>query len=271
MNVAFENGITMVFGQLNQLGKKDVTGMSPGYYQAFELLLPQFKTIGYIDSFVIEDGVTIEWGSLAGFRDRYPTEKEGNPHGKVQADLGSCLVTFCSAYDAATVDCEPGSWLKTDYKLCARDILEIFKRFQMIEDYVLYPKMSVTIMSPEVFMTPKQLEKYQALQSGNDAASAISPQRLEVAEKRLPVKDRFLALLEKLSAEGRLFHLDDSPESVINVASGQRIFTEKEADEIGDLVEEVKRVLGDDLMWDLAGPVFNPSSADDGLGGGPGV
>lgn len=165
MNVAFENGITMAFGQLNQLGKKDVTGMTPGYYQAFELLLPQFKALGLIENFEIEDGVTIEWGSLADFRERYPTEKEGNPHGKAQADLESCLATFCSAYDAATVDCQPGSWHKHDYKLCARDILEIFKRFQMIEGYVLYPKMSVTMTPPDVFMTPKQLEKYQALQS----------------------------------------------------------------------------------------------------------
>lgn len=164
MNVAFEDGITKAFGQLNQLGKKDVTGMTPGYYQAFELLLPQLKALGYISNFEIGDGVTMEWGTLADFRARYPTEKEGNPHGKIQADLGSCLATFCSAYDAATEGCEPGSWLKNDYKLCARDILEIFKRFQMIEDYVLYPKMSVTMASPERFMTAKQLEKYQALQ-----------------------------------------------------------------------------------------------------------
>ncbi len=164
MNVAFEDGITKVFGQLNQLGKKDVTGMRAGYYQAFELLLPQFQALGYIKSFAIDDGVTMEWGSLADFRALYPTEREGNPHGKVQADLESCLATFCSGYDAATVGIEPGSWSKFDYKLCARDILEIFKRFQMIEDYVLSPKMSVTMTAPEVFMTPRQLEKYQALQ-----------------------------------------------------------------------------------------------------------
>lgn len=110
----------------------------------------------------------------------------------------------------------------------------------------------------------------RAEQSGNGVAAGICRQRLEVAEKRLSVKDRFMALLEKLSTEDRLFHLDDSPESIINIASGQRIFTDKEADEIGDLVDEARSLLGNDLIWELAWPLLNPPEAGDGPGAGPG-
>ena len=109
----------------------------------------------------------------------------------------------------------------------------------------------------------------RAERSGNGVAAGICRQRLEVAEKRLAVKDRFLALLERLSTEGRLFHLDDSPESVIDLVSGQRIFTEKEADEIGDLVDEARSLLGEDLMWDLAWPLLNPPEADSEPEAGP--
>ncbi len=71
-------------------------------------------------------------------------------------------------------------------------------------------------------------------------------------------KERFLALLKKLSTEGRLFHLDDSPESIISLQTNERIFTDKEADEIGSQIDEARNILGQDLMWDLAWPILNP-------------
>jgi hypothetical protein len=104
-------------------------------------------------------------------------------------------------------------------------------------------------------------DSYQSESEATIAATehALEKLGLKPQETELTLaKARFLELMSTLSAQGKLFHLDDSPENIVNNETGERIFTDAEADKIGEQIDEAREILGQDLMWDLAWPILNP-------------
>lgn len=60
-----------------------------------------------------------------------------------------------------------------------------------------------------------------------------------------------VAFIYALHADDRLFHFDDSPETIVNMHSGARIFSEEECDAVATRVAEMRAIPGFD-PFDIA-------------------
>ncbi len=89
---------------------------------------------------------------------------------------------------------------------------------------------------------------------GFDAAS--TPTDVAAATTRLS------RILEVLIAQGREFHLDDDPGSIVCDDGETPVFNEDEADFLAEEISNIRQVLGSDLLWDVAGPYFGLSNDD---------
>lgn len=78
-------------------------------------------------------------------------------------------------------------------------------------------------------------------------------------------KEAFCELMADLRAKDKVFHLDDSPSEIINIASGEPTFSPEEADRLANQVADFREALGNDLLWETAWPFINdePTSANE--------
>ena len=77
---------------------------------------------------------------------------------------------------------------------------------------------------------------------------------------RIPAHDRnnpdgMLIWFAEMSQRGLLFHPEASPESIIDIASGSRLFTDAECREISRIVDGMFSEFGDGVI-DACYPIF---------------
>jgi hypothetical protein len=56
------------------------------------------------------------------------------------------------------------------------------------------------------------------------------------------------SFISELSANDEFFHLDDDPHDIITMPTGERLFTDEEADKVNDLLEQAFNICE---VWEL--------------------
>jgi hypothetical protein len=67
--------------------------------------------------------------------------------------------------------------------------------------------------------------------------------------------DSMLLWFAEMSARDLLFHPEDDPASIVEISSGNRIFTDAEADQVRDILEGMQSTHGEGMI-DACYPVF---------------
>ncbi|WP_374600739.1 hypothetical protein [Niveibacterium sp.] len=68
--------------------------------------------------------------------------------------------------------------------------------------------------------------------------------------------DGALMWFSQLQCEGLLFHPEDDPASIVQIADGQLTFSDTEVAELRFVIDELETGIGHDAMLEAAYPVF---------------
>ncbi|MDD5273104.1 MAG: hypothetical protein PHU14_10330 [Methylovulum sp.] len=67
--------------------------------------------------------------------------------------------------------------------------------------------------------------------------------------------DGMLMWFSEMSVRGLMFHPDDAPETMVSIATDEKIFTDDECNKIGGILSEMFSQFNDDV-YDAAYPIF---------------
>ncbi len=68
--------------------------------------------------------------------------------------------------------------------------------------------------------------------------------------------DSALMWFSEMQCNNLLFHPEDDPADIIQISSGQRLFSENEVSELHFLLEELEKSIGHDKLIQAAYPIF---------------
>ena len=68
--------------------------------------------------------------------------------------------------------------------------------------------------------------------------------------------DGALLWFSQLQCEGMLFHPEDDPETIYNIADNQKSFSDAEVAELRFVIDELETGIGHDSMIEAAYPIF---------------
>lgn len=67
-------------------------------------------------------------------------------------------------------------------------------------------------------------------------------------------REHLCHILDVLREHDLIYHLDDDPDDVIFVATGQKVFSDAETDYLWEEVQRIRNVIGNDALWEAASP-----------------
>ena len=67
--------------------------------------------------------------------------------------------------------------------------------------------------------------------------------------------DGMLVWFASMSERGLLFHPDDAPETIVSIATGEALFSPREARKLTDIIGEMFERFGDEV-YEAAYPIF---------------